>query len=133
MPERKIYRPSAEPAPLRKEWVSLPGGDICVWELTVAESTQVLEKSERPSVDPRGGYNRGAMRVQQVMMSCYDGEQDGAKRLFGEADLLHLYRMPLAQFESLVAATDRVNGKGAGEAERLEDFTPAEPEPSQPA
>lgn len=130
MPERTIYRPSAEPAPLRKEWVTLPGGDICVWELTVAESTRIIEKSERPAIDPRGGHNQGAMRVQQVAMSCYDGEQDGAKRIFSEAELLHLYRMPLYQFELLVAATDRVNGKGAGEAELLEDFTPAAPEPN---
>lgn len=133
MSQRKIYRPGVVAPQRRQEWVSLDGGDVCVWELTVAESTQILERSERPKVDPRGGHNRGMTVVTQILLSCFDGEEDGAKRIFADHDLAAIYALPFHDFQAILSAMNRVNGTDADEEERLRDFSTATgaPNPSE--
>jgi hypothetical protein len=123
--ERTIYKPGNAESKRRREWVTLPGGDICVWELTMSESAQIVERSARPAIDPRGGQVPATFVALQILFCCYDGEEDNAKRIFSEADLLAIYCLPFSEFDLLLGATNRVNGKDATELERLRDFTAA--------
>lgn len=126
MSERKIFRPGATLIERRKEWVALPDGfEVWVWELTVAESAQITDRSKRPAIDPRGGHDTATMIALQVMLSCYDGDEPGAKRIFGDADFSAIYELPFRVFDALLSAINRVNGKDAVEAELLRDFTAA--------
>lgn len=128
MSERTIYRPG-QPRERRKEWVSIEGGDLCVWAMTVAESTQILERSERPD----GGSSKGMALVTQILLSCYDGEEPGSKRLFADHDRQCIYDLSFEDFELLMGAINRVNGKDATSQEALRDFTTVREEPKPSA
>lgn len=130
MSERTIYKPGAAASQRRREWVSLPSGDICIWELTVADSTQIVERAARPEIDPRGGCSPAKSVAMQILLSCYDGEEDGAGRIFEERDLAAIYALPFGEFDLLLQAINRVNGKSATELERLRDFTAATQAPN---
>lgn len=122
---RKIYEPGVSQPERRREWVSLPGGDLCVWELTVADSAQILEKSQRPDLDPRGGHDKARAMAVQVMLSCYDADTPPANRIFSDADFGAVYMMPFREYDLLIQAINRVNGKSPEEQEALRDFTTA--------
>lgn len=122
--ERTIYRPGNAPA-RRKEWVSLKGGDVCVWELTVADMAQIMERSARPPIDPRGGNDSAALLLYQIFFACYDGEEEGAKRIFGEGDLPQIGALTVSEMEAVMGAINRTCGKDAGQEELLEGFTRA--------
>jgi hypothetical protein len=127
---RKIYQPSAIAPPRRSEWVSLPDGDILVREMTVAEAVQVLERSARPSIDPRGGHSQGMTVALQLILSCYAGEEPDAARIFGDHDMATIYALPFRDFDIILQAINRVNGKTASEQETLHDFLLVRQEPS---
>ena len=131
MSEPTLYRPGINSRPRRKERVVLPGGEhfLWVWEMTVADSTQVLERSERPQMGG-GGHSTGKGIVVQIMLSCHESDQDDARRLFTDADFGAIYAMPFTDFDAIYAAINRVNGKDATEQERLRDFLTVTPAPS---
>jgi hypothetical protein len=128
MIEHKVYKPGVDLPPRRKEWVDFPSCDsgVWVWEMTVAESAQILQRSARPSVDPRGGHDQSAIIAAQLMVSCYDSDEDGAKRIFGDADFSAIYALPFRDFDVCIQAINRVNGKDATEQEILEAFSTAQ-------
>jgi len=120
--------PTTATADRRKEKVTLKWGDIWVWEMTVAEALHLLERAARPSFDPRGGVDQGESVIAQITGSCYHGDQEGAELVFTPANLLDVYKLPYEDFEKLVQAIARVNGKDAKEVESLKSFfetTPA--------
>lgn len=108
---------------LRKERVSLTAGPLWVWEMTVAESVQIIDHATRPAIDPRGGLDRAESAVWQIMLSCYNSDQPGAERVFKDADLLSIYRLRLEEFGKLMAAINRVNGNTSTEEDLQRDFT----------
>jgi hypothetical protein len=126
--EPQLYRPGVNSRPRRVEKVILPGGETFLWikEMTVAETAQILERSERPNLGHGvgGGHSTGRGVVVQIMVSCYDGTMDapGEQRIFTDADFGAIYEMPFSEFDAIYAAINRVNGKDATESERLRDF-----------
>ncbi len=121
--DRKPYQPRTVRDDLRQECVDMPDGSyIWVRELTVAEMAQILDRSARPSIDPRGGHDQTALMMQQVVCSCYDSDEPGAGRIFSGLDLSGVASMRGEEFERVVAAIQRVNGKDATSEEITRDF-----------
>lgn len=131
MSEPTLYRPGVNTRPRRKEKVVLPGGEhfLWVWEMTVADSTQVLERSERPNAGG-GGHSAGKGLVVQLMLSCFESDAEGAQRVFQDADFGAIYALPFSEFDVIYTAVNRVNGKEATEQERLRDFLTVSSAPS---
>lgn len=125
MSERTIYQPGVSQPERRREWVELPAGWVCVWELTVADSAQILERSQRPDGDPRDGPDKTRAMAAQIMLSCFDNDGPPAQRIFGDADYAAIYMMPFREYDLLIQAINRVNGKSAEEQAALKDFTTA--------
>lgn len=125
--ERKIFRPGAEPpAAPRFEWVEFENGCwVCVRGMTAADAIRITERSERPKIDPQGGHSKGRMVQLQIVASCYDGEGPEAKPIFTEADFVAINALSFQDFDRLLGAINRVNGKDATETELLRDFTTA--------
>jgi hypothetical protein len=133
MSEPTVYRPGVNTRPRRKEQVVLPGGEhfVWVWEMTVADQAQVLDRSERPQLGSvGGGHSKGKAIAVQIMLCCYDSDADGAKRIFSDADFGAVYDLPYADFDVLYEAANRVNGKISTEQERLRDFLTVTEAPS---
>lgn len=120
MSELPIYRVGVKPA-RRKEWVVLPEAQarVCVWSMTVAESAQLMDRCTRPDGKP----STGKVVVLQIMLSCYNGDDDKATHIFSATDEGAVYDLPLHDMEAIIAAINRVNGKDATEQELLRDFT----------
>lgn len=123
--ERRLYDPTSAIDAPRREWVTLDRGDVCVHEMTLAETMQITERAARPACDPRGGHNRAQTVVLQIMFSCRLGEEPDAKRAFTDADLGLIHDLRFHEFDALLAAINRVSGKSATEEERLRDFSTA--------
>lgn len=141
-----ITKPEAAPAPdeapimspeailtsdhRRREWITLKVGRCCVWELSVPEMTQITERASRPKIDPRGGMDPGESMLWQICLSCYDGDGDGARRIFDAGNPTHVKAiMSLGSHDAkrLMATIAQVNGASEVEVEALEDFLPAPP------
>lgn len=110
---------------LRHEWVSLDCGDLCVREMTAAEATTLAERSQRPAIDPRGGLDTTETVLWQVLLSCYQDDTDTAERVFAEnaPDIAIIMGLRLEEFQRLMVAINRVNGRDATEIEVLRDFS----------
>lgn len=122
---RKVYQAHQGPPQRTREWVSLADGDVCVWSMTAAESIQLADRAARPGIDPRGGHDTGALILFQIIFSCYDGEDDDAKRIWGDVDLVSVGSLAQREMEAILAAINRVNGKDAATEEIVRDFTTA--------
>mgnify|MGYP001609220207 CR=1 FL=1 len=133
MADRRPYRvPTPETVQRRKEWVSLDGGDVCVWEMTVVESLMVAEHAARPPGHPLGGADPKELGIWKVIASVYDTDQPGAQQVF-VANPKAIGSLRLEEFARLSQAIGRVNGDFPEEEEALRDFTPAPgaPKPSE--
>ena len=130
----KIIRKPGE-AKRHKEWVEFEDGTgWWVWEMTVAETTRMMDQSQIKSKDPRvQAMTGGRQLVMQIMYSCYEGEEPGSKRVFGDNDFGAVYDIPFHDFGRLITAIENVNGTSSTERELLQDFTEAtgEPNPSE--
>jgi hypothetical protein len=120
---RKIYQPNFGPPERVREWVDLGDGEVCVWSMTAAEFIQLTDRATRPAIDPRGGVDTGALVLFQIIFSCYDGDEDNAKRIWGDVDLVSVGSLKQGQVEDLLAAINRVNGKDASSEEITRDFS----------
>jgi hypothetical protein len=108
----------------RKEWISLDGGDICIWEMRMQDFTLLSEYCTRPPEDPRGGVDQQEALLWQVALCCYDGEGEDAERIWPDARVREILDMPNADFDRLILEINRVNGKLARQEEIWRDFTP---------
>jgi hypothetical protein len=126
--ERSIYRPRTEDdMSRRKEWVDLDGGSLCVWEMTVRENMTVIERSQRPSRDPRGGLDRSEQMLWQIVMSCFDGDGKNAKLVFSPTDPGPVFRLRMKEYVKIITAIGRVNGADEADLKDLEAFIEARP------
>lgn len=106
----------------KKEWIRLEGGRLCLWELTLATASLVYEYSARPSIDPRGGNDKGEAAIWEIALSCYDGEGSDAKRIWPDEKVHEIRSLPERVCGPLLSAINRLNGKDPTEAEIREDF-----------
>lgn len=120
---RKILQPNHGPPKREREWISLAGGDVCVWSMSAAEALQLADRAARPAIDPRGGHDPSALVLFQVIFSCYDGEEDDAKRIWQDVDLVSVGSLSQKDMEAILAAINRVNGKDAATDEVTRDFS----------
>lgn len=114
--------------PRRKEWIELSGGTLCLWSFRAADVNLIGEYSTRPAEDPRGGIDTLEASIWQIAFACYDGDGPDAKRLWPDLKAYEIRDMPADDWEALVLAINRLNGKDATSQEVMRDFTPAEPE-----
>ena len=127
---RAIYHPPTEAEAgciRRKEWVDLDGGALCVWEMTVRENMTVIERSQRPSRDRRGGLDRSEQMLWQIILSCYDGDTAAAKPIFQPGDPGPVFRMRMKDYVKIISAIGRVNGADEADLKDLEAFIEARP------
>jgi hypothetical protein len=113
----------------RKEWVTLENGvPVCVWEMTVAESAQLAEFSQRP--DALGGtIDMQEALIWQIALVSFDGDEEGvSRRIFPDSQVTRIKGMRHTDFQRIVHASARVNGSEAERLEDLQSFTKARPE-----
>lgn len=110
---------------LRKERVPTEAGDLWVWELMAGETALIAEYATRPEIDPRGGMDKGEAMVWYMALSCHHGPEADSPRVWGDADVWKITRLPERVFKPIWRAVNRVNGMGAEEEEVLRDFTTA--------
>jgi len=125
MSETQVYKPGVVKQERRKEKVAIAGGQfhVWVWGLTLADSTQIIERSARPEIDKRGGHNQGVAVALQIQLSCFDSDKEDACRVWEDNTRHDIYALPMADMTTLIAAINRVNGQDATEQEVLRDFT----------
>lgn len=116
---------TAEGFTRRREWVAVPGFKVCVWELTMEEDQTILNNSQRPAIDPRGGYDRGEMALWQIALSCYNGDGDNAERIWPDQKAHLIRSLPERIGKPLLIAINRINGEDPEEEEILRDFSQA--------
>jgi hypothetical protein len=117
---------------LRKEWVSLDGGDVCCWELTAAEMLQMAERAARPAVDPRGGVSASVAAVWLVALATRYDDQAASGRVWDDLNFEEVYQLRFEEFARLQQTLERLNGLDPQELNHLRDFTAATaaPKPS---
>lgn len=125
MSDTPVYRPGAAKRERRKECVPIADGEfhVWVWSLTLADSTQIIERSARPEIDKRGGHNQSMAIAMQIQLSCYDSDKEDASRIWEDNTRGDIYTLSMADMTALLAAINRVNGQDATEQEILRDFT----------
>lgn len=109
----------------RTERIPLSAGDLWAHELSAREMMQIVERSQRPSIDSRGGVDRGTAVLWQIVLSCRLGPEPGAELAFTPDDFALLMELPWEEFRLLTTTINRVNGLDPTEAEILRDFTQA--------
>lgn len=114
---------------MRQEYVEFSDGTyVWVRGLTTLQWAGLRERSQRR--DPRGGTDETAALLIQIVMSCFEGEEPEAKRVFSDLDLDKAGALPAEQTLAIMAAIQRVNGMAATEQEILRDFTAAQAQTS---
>jgi hypothetical protein len=118
----KFDKTRLSPSTRRKVPVELQGQTLWVWEMTIAELSQLVERTMRPAIDPRGGSDPTASLVWQILLSCYDSDAEDAKRVFDEADLPMIFGLRLEEFAGLRTGIAQANGTTKDEVDGLVDF-----------
>lgn len=129
---RVIFKPGVSKTARRIEWVELvpalgdkPAEGVYVWGLATCDSLAIVERATQGGVDKESGIARARAMQIQIMLSCYDSDQPGAKRVFTDADVAPINEGSWQAFEKVVRAINRVNGQDATEQEMMRDFLPA--------
>ena len=122
--QRRIFSPDQK-HDRKKEWVTLPGGDLCVWAMRMLEFSRVTDLSTRPPEDPRGGRDEKEFILWSIALSCYDGDGDDAQRIWPDDRVRDLWELSATDFDAIWRAVNRVNGTDSTAEERLRDFTAA--------
>jgi hypothetical protein len=124
---RRPYQRDAAPRPdrLRREWVSLDNGDVCVWELTAAEMGVMSERSTRPAIDPRGGIDTTGASAWMAALSCRQDDAPGSPRIWDDLAVSEILALRFEEWARLQETMQRLNGLDAESVEERRDFTPA--------
>ncbi len=110
---------------LKREWVPLSTGDVCVWGMTAAEMLGLGQRSQRPSIDPRGGVDTSAAALWLVALCTRHDDKPESPRVWDDLSIGEIADLPGEDFTALSLAAQRVNGKDAKTVEDLRDFTTA--------
>lgn len=132
MSQRKAYKKPEQPVKerLRKEWVSLEGGDVCVWGLTAGEMMQLGERSARPSIDTRGGTDPKMASAWLILLATHYSDEPDSPRVWDDLSYEEIFDLTSQEFTGLTDAISRVMGTAPQEVETLKDFTSASEAPS---
>lgn len=123
MAKKKVWtKPEDGKSRRRREWVELDNGWVCVWEMSAAGSVQIIDRSARPSVDQRGGFDRGEVIWWQILLSCMDSDEEDAKPIWGVQDLEQVMNLRYEELQRIDQACKRVNGMTAGELDAIQSF-----------
>lgn len=122
--QRRIFSPDRQ-RERKKEWISLPDGDLCIWSMRMREFSRVTDLSTRPQEDPRGGRDEKEFILWSIALSAYDGDGEAAKRIWPDEKVHELWDLSAADFDQIWRAVNRVNGTDTTAQERLRDFTKA--------
>jgi hypothetical protein len=115
---------------LRKEWVSIEAGDVCVWGMTAAEMLSLGQRAQRPAVDPRGGMDTNAAAAWLVALCTREDDSDGSPRVWDDISYQEVFNLSGDDFQTLSFAAQRVNGQSRAGIEALEDFIGATEAPN---
>lgn len=120
---RKVYNPHERQETQRRfEWVSLDDGDICVWEMQVAETLRLVSNSMRPPEFPGSPVDETEAILWQIMLACYDDEPPQGKRIFEDHMGPDVGKLKHHEFRDLMQAIGRMNGTGDSNLEGLNGF-----------
>lgn len=128
MSQRRIYRKPTRlevQQSLKREWVPLSTGDVCVWGMTAAEMLGLGQRSQRPAVDPRGGVDTSAAALWLVALCTRESDQPESPRIWDDLSIAEIAELPGEDFTELSLAAQRVNGKDPETVGELRDFTRA--------
>lgn len=126
---KKRRRPYQPPEParlhekLRKEWVELDGGDVCVWEMRAPEMLSLGERSQRPGIDPRGGVDVTSAALLLTAFCTHVDDLPGSPRVWDDLQLGQINLLRSEEFTRLQEAIQRVNGTSPAAIEAVRDFT----------
>lgn len=130
--KRVIFKPGVSKTARRIEWVELvpalgakPAEGVYVWGLATCDSLAIIERSTQGGVDEASGISKARQLQLQIMLSCFDGDQPGARRVFTDADVAPINEGSWEAFSKIVIAIAKVNGQSESEADALRDFSPA--------
>jgi hypothetical protein len=115
---------------LKKEWVSIEAGDVCVWGMNAAQMLSLGERVQRPGIDPRGGVDAGSAAVWMVLFCTRVSDAEDSPVVWTEGQIAEIYGLSGEDFQKLAAACMRVNGTDPGALEQTRDFTTATGAPS---
>ncbi len=124
MSQRRAYNQSKTPR-LRKEWVELVDGDVCVWELLTPESVKLSERSRRPAIDTRGGLDEASATAWMIALSVHRDEELGSPRVWDDLTVGDTLLLLTRDTNKIAAAFKRVNGTSEEEMTAVSDFTGA--------
>jgi hypothetical protein len=127
MSQRRAYKKPEKSVQerLRKEWVSLDGGDVCCWGLTALEMISLGERSQRPAIDPRGGTDPRMASAWLIALATHTSDEPDAPRVWDDMNFEDILELTSWEFTDLTEAIARVMGRAPSEIETLEDFTAA--------
>lgn len=132
--KRRVYNPQERTeTPRRSEWVPLDDGEVCVWEMQVAETLQLVSASMRPPEFPGNPVDETQAILWQIMLCCFDGEPPEGRRIFQDHMAGDVLRLKHHEFRALMQAIGRLNGTGDENLAGLQGFFgpgPDEPAPS---
>lgn len=130
-PHRTLDREKLREAPtLRKEWVSIAAGDVCVWGMKAADMLMLGERIQRPSIDPRGGIDTTAAVVWMILLCTHETDAPNSPLVWTEPDIAEIYQLSGEDFAALSQACQRVNGTDGEGLDRQRDFTRAPEAPN---
>lgn len=126
MKERRAFKQNKDiKNDLRKEWVSLVDGDVCVWELMTPESVLLAERSRRPAIDTRGGMDETAATAWLIALSVHHSDEPDSPRVWDDLAIADTLLLRSRDTNLIVGAFRRVNGTSEEELEAVTDFSPA--------
>jgi hypothetical protein len=131
---RKIYDPQARTEASRRfEWVALDEGEVCVWEMQVAETLRLVSAAMRPPDFPGNPIDETEAILWQIMLTCFDDEPPQGKRIFADHMAPEVTRLKHHEFRALMQAIGRLNGTGDRNLEGLNAFFARGPDERSPS
>ncbi len=117
---------------LRKEWVEIEAGDVCVWGMNAAQMLTLGERIQRPAGDPRGGVDTTGAGLWLVLLCTHLGDEEDSPLVWNDQQIGEIAALSAEDFRVLSEAAQNVNGRGTRIVEEVRDFTPATgaPKPS---
>lgn len=128
---RKLDRERLKRKPsLRKEWVPIEAGDVCVWGMNAAQILSLGERIRRPEIDPRGGVDTTAAALWLILICTHLSDEEGSPPVWSPATIGEIAELSAEDFRLLSEAAENVNGRGTRIIQEARDFTKATEAPN---
>lgn len=132
---RKIFNPrEAKPWTPKKAWVELTdGSSVCIWQLSVSQTLELAQVSQRHPQDPRPGMDPQEAAIWQIIFAVKDGDGPEAKPVYQPHEGPLILALNPDDFAAMMNGIAQVSGLTEEAANARRDFTPATPASSSPA